>query len=664
MPQTFYIEADEEIISVVGRLRHTTDQDITLVVPKRAILSQSVVSLKLLEREAKKLGKHIVIVSQDNGSRSLAEKAGLETRPYQEELDRREKALKNTATPSLPAGTVSVGDLVSDTAFPAQFSSEPKSYYAVKAESIGSEEFFQGGKIPPETAQPALPRSSEGTPSPLDTGPMQVRIRDNSPKHQTALNSLQQTMPAAPLMPEQRKTLPEKSITQEAPNPLFPSQKINAFFSPKGNTSSAPERPPLKKESPTLQNFPKKDPGKPIGRRSQRALVFLAAIFILLVGGIGFYTIRSSAEVTLFPYSEQKSNEKFEFELVPDWKITETSSEFNLPYQSFEETIEVSVPVAATGSTSTEKGSDRARGKIVIYNNYGTEPQTLVSTTRFETPEGKIFRLAQSIAVPGMTEISGKKEPGAIEAQVVADQPGAEYNINPSTFTIPGFKGGPKYEKFSAKSSSTMTGGGGTNASGKSLTVSDIEQAKTLAKEKAKESFRAILSEKTGNANIRLLDEGMELTPLNEEPALIVGMPGDNISPKFRFHGKAFVLSDDRIQQAIDVLIQKNHPVAKGNNLSLVPQSILINTVSLEPDFKNESGRATVSADITLVVRVDSETIRSELSGLDISTLKEAVLDKHPEINQIDIVPHPEFKKTLPTDTNRIHIRIADPPKE
>lgn len=660
MPQTFYIEADEEIISVVGRLRHTTDPEVTLVVPKRAILSQSVVSLKLLEREAKKLGKHVIIVTQDNGSRALAEKAGLETRPYQEELDRREKALQNTPSPSLPAGTVSVGNLVSDTAFPAQFSSGPKSYYAVKAESIGSEEFFQGGKIPTTSDEhPPQETSHPTVPSPLDAGPMQVRIRDNSPKYQTALNSLQpgalKQTPAG-----EEKTFPQKTTIPTTSKESFSSEKISSFFSPKSNPPIQ-GRPLMQKEPSKLPEFPTKEAGKPIGKRSQHALLLLAGTFVLLVGGIALFTFRSSVEVTLIPYSERESTAKFEFKLVPEGKNSEASSEFELPYQSFEEMIEVSVPIEATGSAPTEKGSDRARGKIVIYNNYGTEPQTLVSTTRFETPDGKIFRLAQGVIVPGMTEISGKKEPGAIEAQVVADQPGAEYNIGPSSFTIPGFKGGPKYEKFSAKSSSAMVGGGGTNTSGKSITVSDIEQARSLAKEKAKESFRVLLSEKTGNTSSRILDEGIELTLTTEEPSLVAGMSGENLSPKFRFQGKAFVLSDEHIREAIRILVQKNNPTGKGNRLPLSPQSILVNTVSLEPDFKENAGRATLSVDIVLAAHIDIEAVKGELSGVEVSALKEVVLDKHPEINQIDIVLHPEFKKTLPSDTNRIEVRVADP---
>ena len=57
MPQTFYIENDEEIISVIGRLRRSSDGENYFIFPKRSLVLQSIINLKLLQREAEKLGK-------------------------------------------------------------------------------------------------------------------------------------------------------------------------------------------------------------------------------------------------------------------------------------------------------------------------------------------------------------------------------------------------------------------------------------------------------------------------------------------------------------------------------------------------------------------------------------------------------------------------------
>ena len=64
MAQTFFIDSDEEIISVIGQLRKSSDPENYFVFPKRSLVLQSAVNLRLFQREAEKQGKKIIIVSQ------------------------------------------------------------------------------------------------------------------------------------------------------------------------------------------------------------------------------------------------------------------------------------------------------------------------------------------------------------------------------------------------------------------------------------------------------------------------------------------------------------------------------------------------------------------------------------------------------------------------
>ncbi len=72
-----YLEIDEEITSIIDRLRKTSEAEIHLVVPKEAALIQSIVNLKLLKRQADNLGKQIQIITHDKVGRNLAEQVGL-----------------------------------------------------------------------------------------------------------------------------------------------------------------------------------------------------------------------------------------------------------------------------------------------------------------------------------------------------------------------------------------------------------------------------------------------------------------------------------------------------------------------------------------------------------------------------------------------------------
>jgi len=75
--KTLYIDIDEEITSIVDRVRKAQVNEIIVVVPKRALLIQSLVNLKLLKKEANRRKKRMMIVTQDRVGKKLIEKAGI-----------------------------------------------------------------------------------------------------------------------------------------------------------------------------------------------------------------------------------------------------------------------------------------------------------------------------------------------------------------------------------------------------------------------------------------------------------------------------------------------------------------------------------------------------------------------------------------------------------
>lgn len=76
MGKAIYLEADEEITSVIDRIKNIQEGKIALVLPKRANLLQSIVNLKLLKRQVDGLGKEVSIVTADKLGRNLASQVG------------------------------------------------------------------------------------------------------------------------------------------------------------------------------------------------------------------------------------------------------------------------------------------------------------------------------------------------------------------------------------------------------------------------------------------------------------------------------------------------------------------------------------------------------------------------------------------------------------
>lgn len=126
-------------------------------------------------------------------------------------------------------------------------------------------------------------------------------------------------------------------------------------------------------------------------------------------------------------------------------------------------------------SSGTKFLRDKSQGTIEIFNAFSSSPQTLVTGTRFQDPSGKIFRLEKGVIITGAGVEEGKIIPTSVKAKVAADAPGESYNIEPSEFRIPGFRGTPKYQGFYAKSAEKF--GGGFEGQARVVTADDLKRA-------------------------------------------------------------------------------------------------------------------------------------------------------------------------------------------
>lgn len=75
--ETIYVDVDDEITAIIEKVKVAKGKIIALVLPKRAVVLQSVVNMKLLKRTAADAGKHIVLVTTEVGLLPLAGLVGL-----------------------------------------------------------------------------------------------------------------------------------------------------------------------------------------------------------------------------------------------------------------------------------------------------------------------------------------------------------------------------------------------------------------------------------------------------------------------------------------------------------------------------------------------------------------------------------------------------------
>src|SRR3989344_4482905 len=173
---------------------------------------------------------------------------------------------------------------------------------------------------------------------------------------------------------------------------------------------------------------------------------------------------------------------------------------------SIEKRVEQTFP--ATGERDIIQ---KARGKIAIYNEYGTAPQVLIATTRFESSGGLIFRTLKTVTVPGTKVINGEIIPGSIEVEIIVDKAGEFYNIDAGRFTIPAFKekgDNDRYQKYYGMSKEPMKGG----IVGKAKVVTDQDYLK------AKETVHNMVVSDAENA---LKSQAAELKILSSTSPLV-----------------------------------------------------------------------------------------------------------------------------------------------
>ena len=74
---TIYIDVDDEITTIIDKVRSSSGRIVALVLPKRATVFQSIVNMKLLKRTAENARKNVVLVTNEASLLPLAGAVGL-----------------------------------------------------------------------------------------------------------------------------------------------------------------------------------------------------------------------------------------------------------------------------------------------------------------------------------------------------------------------------------------------------------------------------------------------------------------------------------------------------------------------------------------------------------------------------------------------------------
>lgn len=197
-------------------------------------------------------------------------------------------------------------------------------------------------------------------------------------------------------------------------------------------------------EDEPLRAEPRRE--KKSGRRRAGFVVLLAFLAIVAVAGVAIAILTAGANVTVFPrFREPTVNATLE--------AKRQAGAGELAYELLTLEAEGEREVEATGE---EEVSTQATGNVTIYNAT-KDSQRLITNTRFESPDGLIFRIKDPAVIPAATDAG----PGSVTAEVFADSTGSQYNLPAGArFKVPGFESSPElYDAIYAENGSDFTGG-------------------------------------------------------------------------------------------------------------------------------------------------------------------------------------------------------------
>jgi len=379
---------------------------------------------------------------------------------------------------------------------------------------------------------------------------------------------------------------------------------------------------------------------QPVKNKNSRGKINMRKLPALIIGIVGilvlsFFIFSSSAEIQI---KARTAGHNFSGILTAE-KNKESGG---IPFKEVTLSKENSVDLEAMGEEDVER---KASGEIIVFNNYSQNPQTLIRNTRFETPEGLIYRTKDTITVPGFTTRNKETVPGQLRIRVYADFPGGEYNIGLTDFTIPGFKGLPQFENFFARSNTEMTGG----FIGRAKVINEEEE------ENKREELRRNLESELRTEILTQVPEDFIVLPQsfkfsfnsekNEESGNMV-----TIRESGRISGIA--LDRRSLEQEItsNIFDQSREEVTISNLESL--SFNLGSDTSGKDTFEFElSGR------VNLVWEIDEQSVKEDLAGKRKREMT-SILAQYSGIEEARASIKPFWKRSFPKNPEKIKVDI------
>jgi hypothetical protein len=613
MAEKVFIDLDEEITFVTEKVKKVEGNKVILVIPERAALLGSTVSLKLLFSEIAKLDKVAVIATEDEVGLKLAKQANLvavkkvgqisdeiwkkvleakksfldKKQKSKEELigQRNEQVSEKQETPPKLDK-----DLVQDKKI------EPQKV------KLGEFEMVAGGDIA-ETDRSDQPDLTDRDGKEKEK---QKRLDSNVGLVGKDLSTFSYTSMAAAKKPKKRSEGP--SIGERF-NTVF--EGIKGFFT-KG------------------------------GMRTKVLIGLGIALIIFL--GVSYFVLPTGKVIV------QVESEDIEFEkdIIADTAVSVLDIEnLTIPAKVIEVSKDRSDSASATGTKET---GEKASGQVTIYNKT-TSQVTIVNGTTLESIEtGLKYKTTTDVTVDAKKPDDDPEYPGmygVVDVGIIAESFGEDYNTSEKQeFRIQGYA----VENIYGKNFNSITGG--TTEEITVVSQEDYDNLKTSLEDLLKEDLAGSLEAEAGSSR-QLLTDTIQYETINESASPGVDAQASTFSLSVTVKATALSFLNEDIDNLAEVLVEEENE-----------QNVEVEEFEYSSSVTSTEGnKIYLKLSITGVVTpsVDQDGLKTSLAGKS-KGAAQSYLDSQEQIKDYEIKLFPlwlpSFLRHFPNSTGKISVEI------
>lgn len=391
------------------------------------------------------------------------------------------------------------------------------------------------------------------------------------------------------------------------------------------------------KEEPAFKKQKFKKPRKPMGKGF--LLVIFLVIAAVVVGGIYMMTDTKS-EISITPKMDKLSAERDVAIVLEGGSIPENADRFVMTGRVIEEEQEYSKSLPATG---TADGGGYAKGTIKVFAK--TAPMTLREGTRFQSEKnGKVYRVKTSITIPAGSDGNA----GSLEVEVVADEPGEDYNVDGTKFTLPALKE-QKSDLFDTTWAESVTAiSGGSKGENPAVSINDLLGAEQKFKEQVLGDAISSLSRSIPEDYMILESATTQIVSDFKKGA----SAGDKVD-RFDVSGKVKTRLIIVKREDVSALLKSVAGVDESSNFGYANEDISVGELS--ESGGNYETKLSVSADY-----YDFPSNEDIIGEIALKSKDEAIsiLNKDGRAEKVEIKTDPSWKAVVSSNKENINIRF------